>query len=83
MRNKIFFAARTWHLVQTLSLGGAVCALLGLAFFSAAQGAPAPARHKDLQIYFVDVEGGQTPGNSQAIDLPLRATQGVCGLALR
>jgi competence protein ComEC len=60
MRNKIFFAARTWHLVQTLSLGGAVCALLGLAFFSAAQGAPAPARHKDLQIYFVDVEGGQS-----------------------
>lgn len=60
MRNKIFSAARTWRRVQMLSLGAAVCGLLGFAFFSAAQGAPAPVRHKDLQIYFVDVEGGQS-----------------------
>jgi beta-lactamase superfamily II metal-dependent hydrolase len=68
--------------VRPFSLNGALLGLLCLLLPQAAPAVPAPESHKTLQIYFVDVEGGQatlfvTPkGQSLLIDTGWAGNEG-------
>ncbi|MGH9741234.1 MAG: ComEC/Rec2 family competence protein [Candidatus Acidiferrum sp.] len=60
MKNNFLAFKAVWRFVRAVVFGGAVCSLLGFVFACVAQASPTPANQKPLQIYFVDVEGGQS-----------------------
>ena len=60
MRNQIYSIAKVRRFARTAIFGGAFCVLMSFVFLHMAQSSPAPDSHSALQIYFVDVEGGQS-----------------------